>query len=50
MKKIPGGRKGASLAKRSGPDRKPVATIAAEKSVRTAIRYEWRKRGRGEDA
>ena len=48
MKKIPEERKEAILAKMSGPDRKPMATIAAEEGVSTATLYNWRKRAREE--
>jgi transposase-like protein len=48
MKKISDERKEAILAKRSGPDRKPMATIAAEEGLSTATLYNWRKRAREE--
>ena len=35
MKKIPKERKEAILAKRSGPDRQPVAVVAAKEGLRT---------------
>ena len=37
MKKFLEERKEAILAKRSGPDRKPMAAIASEEAVSTAI-------------
>ena len=43
MKKIPEERKEAILAKLSGPDRKPVAVVAAEEGVSTAPLYNRRK-------
>ena len=46
MKKIPEERKEAILAKLSGPDRKPVAVVAAEEDVSTATLYNWRKQAR----
>jgi transposase-like protein len=48
MKNIPEERKETILARRSGPDRKPVATIAAEEDVSMATLYNWRKRAREE--
>ena len=48
MKKIPEERKEAILAKLSGPDRKPVAVVAAEEGVSTATLYNWRKQARRE--
>ena len=48
MKKIPEERKEAILAKLSGPDRKPVAVVAAEEGVSAATLYNWRKQARRE--
>ena len=48
MKKIPEERKEAILAKLSGPDRKPVAVIAAEEGVSTATLSNGRKQARRE--
>ena len=48
MKKIPEERKEAILAKLSGPDRKPVAVVAAEEGVSTATLYTCRKQVRRE--
>ena len=48
MKKISEERKEAILAKLSGPDRKPVAVVAAEEGVSTATLYNWRKQARRE--
>ena len=48
MKKIPEERKEAILAKLSGPDRKPVAVVAAEEGVSTATLSNGRKQARRE--
>ena len=48
MKKIPEERKEAILAKRSGLDRKPVASVAAKGGISTATLYNWGKRARRE--
>jgi len=49
MKKVLKERKGAMLAKLSGPDRSPVAVVAAEEGVSTATLYNGGKQARRED-
>ena len=48
MKRIPEERKEAILAKLSGPDRKPVAVVAAKEGVSTATLSNGRKQARRE--
>ena len=46
MKAIPQERKEAILAKMTGPERKPVAVVAAEEGISSATLYNWRKEAR----
>lgn len=46
MKRIPTERKEAILAKLAGPDRKPIAQLAAEEGVSAATLYHWRTEAR----
>jgi len=46
MRAIPQERKEAILAKMTGPERKPVAVVAAEEGISTATLYNWRKEAR----
>jgi transposase-like protein len=48
MKSIPTERKASILAKMTGPDRKPIAQLAAEEGLSTATLYNWRKAARTE--
>jgi transposase-like protein len=48
MKSIPAERKASILAKMTGPDRKPIAQLAAEEGLSTATLYNWRKAARTE--